>query len=350
MFNTIKKLLSFFKHKVFAFSPFLFDLGSYEIKINIPEKGIITIPSLISYHIHKKDYLFYGKEAKQLIGKLPKEIEIIYPIKKGVVNNFDALFSLLTFIMEEEILKAWKEFKFKIPLTSALTAVPYFSTEIEQRASLEVIKKLGFNKVFTVFSLVALGYGIFENFSELSPTLILDLGAGKTEAGVVGRGGIVFSKHSDISGFYLDEKIKNYLYIKYGIVIGRNTSERLKIKLLNFNQRKDFLVVKGKALDTGLPKQIKVNSFEIQEALIPYFHQIIDLIKSLIEESPPEIIEEITNNGLYIAGGLAKTPGLDNFFSDELKIKTFVVEDENVLLKGLKRISQSQKLLYYSTV
>lgn len=350
MFNTIKKITNIFKRSLNPFPPFLFDLGTSTIRIGVPNKGIIRTASFIAYHLYKKEYLFYGNETKQLIGKLPKQIEIIAPIKKGVVNDFDALAALLSFVFEEEILKNWPEFKMKIPFSHAITAIPYFATEIEQRASLEVLKKINFNKVFGVFNLVATGNAIFENFLEASPAIILDIGAGKTEAGIISRGGIVVYKNSDIAGEYLDEKVKNYLYIKYGIIIGKNTAENLKEELLFFDQKEKYKTIKGKAIDTGLPKQIKVSSTEIREALIPYLYQIVDLVKELIEESPPEILEEIIKNGLYLTGGLAKTQNLDIFIKEELKIKISIQKEENIVIEGLKRISSSPQKLFYFTI
>lgn len=349
MINTIKNLTSIFK-RTLDLSPFIFDFGTSTLRIYVPEKGRIFLPCLEAYHIHKKEYLFYGREAKNLKGKLPKEIEIIQPIKKGVVHNFDALFALLKATFEDEILKNWKEFKLKLPFLSAVVAVPGFSTEIEQRASVELLKKIGFNKVYAIYNLVALGYAIFKDFSEASPSIIADIGAGKTEVGVVGRGGVILSKSSDISGNYLDEKVKNYLYIKYGMIIGDNTAEKIKNKLLTFEEEENSLTVRGKALDTGLPKQIKVTSSEIKEALLPYFYQISDLIRQLIEESPPEIIEEIVQNGIHLVGGLAKTPKIENFFESELKINTKPYPSQDLVLAGLRKISSFPKLLFYSSV
>ncbi len=351
MFNNIRKIFKNFKPSLISIPLFAFDLGSSQIRINISERGTIRIPTIITYHVHKKEYLFYGKEAKNLIGKLPKEIEIINPIKKGVIQDFDALLSLLNFVFEEEIFKSWKELKFKLPLSQAITSVPYFSTEIEQRASFELLKKIGFNKVFLVFNLVAAGYGLFEEFSEISPRIIVDLGAGKTEAGVVSRGGIVLCKKTEVAGDYLDAKIRNYLYIKYGLVIGFNTAEKIKIDLLNFEGENKEKVIKGKSLETGLPKQIRVNSNEIRESLLPYFYQLIDLIKSLIEEAPPEILEEVVNNGIYLTGGLAKIPGIQKLFFEELKVKTYVLESkENSLIKGLTKIIRNPAALSLTSI
>lgn len=316
----------------------------------MPQKGRIFLPCLVAYHIHKKEYLFYGREAKNLKGKLPREVEIIHPIKKGVVHNFDALLALLKSIFEEEILKNWREFKLKLPFLSAIVAVPGFSTEIEQRASVELLKKIGFNKVFAVYNLVALGYAIFKDFSETSPSIIVDVGAGKTEMGVVGRGGVILSESSDISGNYLNEKVKNYLYIKYGMIIGDNIAEKIKNELLTFEEEETSLSVKGKALDTGLPKQIKVTSLEIKEALLPYLYQVSDLIKRLIEESPPEIIEEISHNGIHLVGGLSKTPKIEKFIENELRIKTKSHPSQDLVLEGLKRVSSLPKLLFYSSI
>lgn len=346
--NTIDKLLSKFKSDLgfFNFARFSFDIGTSFIRIGITGKGMFEEPNLIAYHLHKDKYLFYGKEAKNLIGKLPKIIKIIFPVQKGVIHDFDALFNLIDLIKQEQIMRFWKDLKFVFPFTYAVAGVPGFATEIEQKAAQEVLKKAGFNKVFLVPSAVATAYSLVDDVFSADPFVVLDMGAGKTEVSVVSRGGVILSRYLDIGGDFFDERIKNYLHLKYAIVIGRSTAEALKHSLLAFSGKDKSSLVKGKALDTGLPKELKVSTSELQEAVFPVLGRIVEQLKDLMEEIPPEIVGDITKNGVYIVGGLAKIPGIRKYFEENVKIKINKPDrPTKLLIDGLMRISRSRSAL-----
>ncbi|GIW63353.1 MAG: rod shape-determining protein [Patescibacteria group bacterium] len=338
--------MSKFKIDIFNFPRFCFDFGTNFVRIGISDKGVIQENNVIAHHIYRDKYLFYGKEAKELIGKTPKIIKIIHPVQKGVINDFDAFYNLLSFIKEDQLLGSWANLKFAPYFSYAVVGIPNFATEIEQRASKEVLQKLGFNQVFLVPSAIACAASLVDDLFVSKPFIILDLGAGKVEVSIISKGGVVLSRYLDFGGFFLDERIRHYLHLKYAVAVGYATAERLKIELLNFNNSEKQITVKGKALDTGLPKEIKVKTSEILEALYPSITRIVDEVKNIIEESPPEIVEDITTNGVYLVGGLSFIDGLDKFLSDEVKVKVNKVDNPTrSQIDGLLKIAKSPQLL-----
>ncbi len=346
--NNIDKLLAKFKFgaEFLRLPRFSFDIGSSMIRVGITGKGVFEEPNIIAYHVYKDKYLFYGKEAEELVGKLPKVVKIIFPVQKGVIHDFDALFNLISLIKEEQIMRLWKDLRFVFPFTYALVSIPSFATEIEQKAAQEILKKIGFNKVFLIPSAVAIAYSLVSDIFSAEPFVILDVGAGKTEACVVSRGGIILSRWLDIGGYSFDEKIKNYLHLKYAIIIGRYTAEKVKKDILLFNGKDKKTVVKGKALDTGLPKEVKISTSEVREAIFPLLGRIIEQVKDLIEEIPPEIIGDITKKGIYLTGGLANIPAVEKYLQENIGIKVNKpAGSTKLLINGLMRVSTERSAL-----
>ncbi|GIW62711.1 MAG: hypothetical protein KatS3mg090_0537 [Patescibacteria group bacterium] len=195
-------------------------------------------------------------------------------------------------------------------------------------------------------SAIASAVSLVDDLFSSKPFIILDLGAGKIEVSIISKGGVVLTRYLDFGGNYLDERIRHYLHLKYAVSIGFATAEMLKLELLNFSNNEKQLAVKGKALDTGLPKEIKVKTSEVNEALYPSITRIVDELKSIIEESPPEIVEDITANGVYLVGGLSFVDGLDKFLFDEVKVKVNKVSNPTrAQIDGLLKIAKNQNLL-----
>jgi rod shape-determining protein MreB len=139
----------------------------------------------------------------------------------------------------------------------------------------------------------------------------------------------------------MNRLIYNYIYLKYGIILGEATCELLKIELLNFDNLEKATTIRGKSLETGLPKSIRIKTSDVKEALLTSFNQIVDGIKELIETSPPEILDELLKRGIILTGGVANIKGIDNFFANELKIDVSCVENvQDTTINGLVKLSQ----------
>ena len=163
---------------------------------------------------------------------------------------------------------------------------------------------------------------------------------------VLSGGGIVLQKTLKTAGNQMNKVIYNYAYLKYGIILGEATCEELKLKVLNFDEVEKTLIVRGKSLENGLPKSVKIRTTDIQEALSSNFTQIIDNIKEMVEMAPPEVVNEIFNNGIVLTGGLSYIPKIDNYFENELKIKVRTSEFPDLsTINGLIRIGRKKEVI-----
>lgn len=338
----------FSKIKIPFFTNFevYFDLGTTETKIAIKDKGIILRePTYIAYNNKTQQYLFFGKEASEIIGKTPDFIKIIQPIKNGVIVDFDGTVALIKEYLKRSVYLYFDNQIIK-PALTGIAVVPSISTEIEQKAAKEALFKAGVNDVFLIEKSLATTAGCGLNIFSHKPSLIVDLGGGLIEIAIIGGGGIIAQRTLKNAGEQMNKLIFNYLYLKYGIILGEVTCEELKTKLLNFTNEEKIMIVRGKSLESGLPKSVKVKTSDIKEALINNFNQIIDNIKELLEISPPEIVDEVNNQGIYLTGGMSKIKGLNNFFNQQLKIDV-IQEEANyyATIRGIIALSRDKEKL-----
>jgi rod shape-determining protein MreB len=232
------------------------------------------------------------------------------------------------------------------PIFNALIAVPPIATEIEIKAVEEAFIKVGFSNIFLIEKPLANASGCNVDIFSHQPNLIIDLGGGLIELAIVGGGGIIGLKSLKTAGEHMNKLIYNYLYLKYGIILGESTCENLKINLMNFENEDKTVAIRGKSLETGLPKTIRVKTTDIKEALLTNFNQIIDNIKELIESSPPEILDELLKRGLILVGGLSRIKGIDKFLSRELKINVFINDlYEDTTIEGLLKLTKEPKIV-----
>jgi len=336
----------FKKIKLPFFSNFevYFDLGTSITKIAIKDKGVILRePTYLGYNSRAKDYSFTGTEAKTILGKTPEFIKVVRPIINGVISDFDAEVFLLRKFLERSVY-LYTTHKIIKPMMTGVVTVPTIATEIEQKAVKEALLKIGMSQVYLVEKPLATAAGAGLNIFTHEPTLVADLGGGLIELTVVGSGGILSQKTFKNAGDQMNKVIYNYIYLKYGILLGEATCEQLKIDLLNFHDSEKTTVVRGKSLESGLPKSVKIKSSDINEALLTNFNQIIDGIKELIESSAPEVVDEVMKKGVVLTGGLSRIEGIDNFFENELKISVYCSDKyEYTTINGLIKLTTNEE-------
>jgi len=328
----------------FANFEIYFDLGTSITKIAIKDKGVILRePTFLGYNSRNKDYSFTGIEAKTILGKTPDFIKIVRPIVNGVISDFDAEVFLLHKFLERSVYLYSGNRTIK-PMMIGIATVPSIATEIEQKAVREALLKIGMSQVFLIEKPLATASGSGINIFSHEPTLIADLGGGLIELSVVGSSGILSQKTFRNAGDQMNKVIFNYVYLKYGIILGETTCENLKIDLLNFKSTEKIVVTRGKSLENGLPKSVKIKSSDINEALRSNFNQILDGIKELIESSAPEVVDEVMRNGVVLTGGLSRIPGIDKFFEEELKINVYCSDKhEYTTINGLIKLTAKEE-------
>jgi rod shape-determining protein MreB len=342
MFNFIE---SFKKIQI----PFLsslsiyFDLGTSTTRIAIKNKGVVLRePTYLGHNTRIKEYIFFGKEAQTILGKTPDFIKIVRPIVNGILSDFDAEVALIEYFTKKAIHPYLSEHRFLKPTLKALSVAPSIATEIEHKAVQEALEKAGSSSVHLVEKPLATtagcGYDIFSH----EPHFIVDLGGGLIELSVVSGGGIVSQKTLKTAGEHMNKLIANYSYLKHGIILGERTCEELKITLLQFSGEEKNAMVRGKSLETGLPKSIRMRTSDIKEALLPTFNQITDSVKELLEVSPPEIADEVFKHGITLTGGMAAIEGIDSFFEQELKVPIQIANHyQDATLYGLMAIDKN---------
>ncbi|PIV09804.1 hypothetical protein COS31_05455 [Candidatus Roizmanbacteria bacterium CG02_land_8_20_14_3_00_36_15] len=351
MFNFIENLKKLQRSFLTPFDVY-FDFGTTNTRIAIKDRGVVLRqPTVIGLNTKTKEYIFFGNEAKKIIGKTPDFIQIIHPIVNSIISNFDAQLVLIEYLFSKSVKIYLNNFRLLKPFLRAIAAVPYSATEIEKKAVEEVLFKLNFSSVFLIEKPVANAAGVSGDILSHHPILIVDLGGGLIEAAIISGGGIVSEKTLRTAGEGFGQILANYLYLKHGIILGDATCDLVKTSLLNFQNEEKIMTVRGKSLETGLPKSIRLKSSEIKEALFTSMTQIIDIIKELMEIAQPEIVDEIYTQGVVLTGGLANVKGIETFIAKEIKIKVNIATNpSDVTINGIINIGKNQDQLSKLTI
>lgn len=345
MFNFIENFKKI-QLPFFTYMQLYLDMGTTNTRIAIKDKGVVLRePTVLGYNKKTKEYVFFGNEARAIIGKVPEFLSVERPMVSGIISNFDSQVALLDAFFKRGVIPYLGNGPLR-PSFEAIACVPFSATEIEEKAVEEVLYKTGVSRVYLVEKPLATAIGCGFNIFAHRPLFIVDLGGGIIEATVISGGGVVLQRSLKNAGEHMNKLIYNYIYLKHGLILGEITCEELKINLLNFSDEEKTQITRGKSLETGLPKSVKIKSSDIKEALLSNFNQIVDTIKEMVELSPPEVIDEIYEQGIILTGGLAQIPGLANFFEAELKIKVVLTDNiESSTIIGLIKIGRRKENL-----
>ena len=299
------------------------DLGTANILVTIKGKGIVLRePSVISIDNTTGAVIAIGHEAKEMLGRTPKEISAIRPLKDGVIADFTATKLLLKKIME----KVCKKYNAVRP--RVIVGVPSGITEVEERAVEETIIHAGAREVYLIEEPMAAAIGAGIEIEEPSGNIIVDIGGGTTDIAVLSLDGIVYSESIKIAGNTLDIDIIKYIKSKYKLLIGEVTAENIKIKIgtVMCESKNKSMKVRGRDLLTGLPKTIEITSKEVKEAIYDSIEMIIHATKTVLEKIEPEISADIIDKGIVLTGGGALLDGLDKLIEKEIKVPVQVAE------------------------
>ena len=344
--STFKKL----KHLVngvLGSADIALDLGTSFTRLGISSKGVVLRePSYIGQNTRTGDFLFFGTEAKEIYGKAPNFIHISRPVEHSIISDFDKTVLLLKHFMDKAVYPFFLNRTILKNKLYGYAVVPTSSTEVEQKATIEALAKVGISDTYLIEKPLAAACGAGLSVFSKNPYFIIDLGGGSVEMAVIVMGGIVTFKTLKNGGEHMDKLLYNYLHLKNGIIIGEQTAEQLKISLFTLVEDNAVMTVRGKSLENGLPKSIRVRTTEVKEALINNLNQIIDSAKEMMETVPPEIVDGIIKNGLTLTGGMANIKGINKYFSNELKIPVEVPErPQDCTIQGLlKLLEEPEKL------
>ncbi|EPO9780650.1 rod shape-determining protein [Campylobacter jejuni] len=326
------------------------DLGTANTLVLVKDKGIvINEPSVVAVERErygsKAKILAVGKEAKDMVGKTPGNIEAIRPMKDGVIADFDMTEKMIRYFIE----KTHRRKSFLRP--RIIISVPYGLTQVERKAVRESALSAGAREVFSIEEPMAAAIGASLPIQEPKGNLVVDIGGGTTEIGVISLGGLVISKSIRTAGDKLDMSIVNYVKEKYNLIIGERTGEEIKITIGSAIQlpKELSMVVKGRDQVSGLLSRIELTSEDVREAMREYLKEIADALKMVLEMMPPDLASDIVENGVVLTGGGALIRGFDKYLSEIVRLPVYIADEPLLAVakgtgKALEEISLLQQL------
>ena len=302
------------------------DLGTANTLVNVHGKGIvINEPSWVTIEKRSRKPLAIGSRAKEMVGRTPANVIAIRPLRDGVISEFEITQAMLGYFIG----KAHQQTIVPLPRPRVVVGIPSGATEVEKRAVLDASMAAGAREVHLIEEPRAAALGAGLPISEVRGTMIVDIGGGTTEVALMSTGGIVVSRSLRVAGDELDQDIITYIRNKYNLFIGERMAEQVKVAIGSAYPltTEKTMTVRGRNLVTGLPEAIEVSSVEIREAISGSIQVIVDTIKDALDEAPPEIVADLIESGICLAGGGAQLQGLVERLSDELNLRVWVAED-----------------------
>jgi rod shape-determining protein MreB len=347
------------------------DLGTANTVVYVKGKGIaIREPSIVARHNKTKKIIAIGTEAKKMLGKTPGSISAIKPLEHGVISDFDAATSMLQYYIKK-VHEIGTPFP-RLARPRVVVGIPSGVTEVERRAVWESALTAGARACYLIEEPMASAIGAEVSVFEPTGVLIVDIGGGTTEVAVISLGGIVVNRSLKVAGNDMDAAIIHYIRLRHGLVIGEKTAEEVKIgigsaykkghKIKTKEQKikeqledieidegkrgEKVALVRGRDIETGLPRSLRVTESEIREAISPVISEIVDSVMDVIEETPPELTSDILEHGILLTGGGSLLPGVDDLIIDKTKIPVTLIEDPlTTVVRGCAKLLNDPETL-----
>jgi rod shape-determining protein MreB len=318
MFN---KFFSLFSHDIGI------DLGTANTLVYVRGKGIVVNePSIVAINQKTGQVVAVGEEAKMMVGRTPAHIVACQPLKEGVISDFEVTEEMIAYFIK----KAHNDKSSFFARPKIVIGVPSGITEVERRAVRDAAKNAGASKVFLVEEPLAAAIGIKLPINDPVGNMVIDIGGGTTDVAVISLGGIVNSVNLRVAGDKFNQDIINYLRDEFKILLGEKTAEDVKMAIGNTWKQGDDMAettVRGRDLITGLPREVIITDADIKDAMSKSIEVLIESVKEVIENTPPELISDIMYRGIFIVGGGSFLKGIDKLISHETKMPVFIAED-----------------------
>ncbi|ETI68857.1 rod-share determining protein MreBH [Neobacillus vireti] len=322
------------------------DLGTANILVYSKNKGIVlNEPSVVVIDTVTKNVVAVGTEAKEMIGKTPEKIVAIRPLRDGVIADFDVTTDMLKTVLR----KASKKAGFSIRKPNVVVCIPSGSTSVEQRAIQDAVRNAGAKKISLIEEPVAAAIGAGLPVDEPVANVVVDIGGGNTEVAIISFGGVVACHSIKIGGDRLDDDIIQHVRKEYNVLIGERTAENIKMEIgyALVDHEELFMDVRGRDLVTGLPKTIKLSSYEIRNALKEPLLHILEAVRATLEDCPAELSGDIVDRGVILTGGGSLMNGMEEWLSEEIFVPVQLAPEplESVAVgtgKALQYISKLQ--------
>jgi len=323
----------FKKFSKFVDNDIAIDLGTANTLIYRKGEGIVlNEPSVVAIRLEngvngpfsKKSLLAVGTEAKNMLGRAPGSIQAIRPMKDGVIADFNITEEMIKFFINKVV-----SVNIFTPSPRIVICVPFGATQVEKRAIRESAERAGAKQVFLIEEPMAAAIGAQLPVQDATGSMVIDIGGGTTEVGVISLGGIVYASSARVGGDRIDQSIIDYMRRNYGSLISEPTAERIKKEIGSAFPMTELLsmVVTGRNLAEGLPRKLTISSNEILEAIAEPLTTIVGAVKTALEQTPPELAADISENGMVLTGGGALLKNLDRLLSEETGIPVIIADE-----------------------
>ena len=310
------------------------DLGTTNLLVYIEGSGIIfNEPSVVAFDIETDEVIAGGEDAFSMIGKTHNKIRVSRPLREGVISDMDAAKALLKYVFQR--VQNLRDFK----NSKCLICCPSELTQIEREAMRDLAIQMGITDVFIEEEIKAGAIGAGIDIYSANAAMIIDVGGGTTDVGVLSLGDVVLSQTLKIAGNYIDQEIVKFVHKTYNLVIGQKTAERAKIEIATLldTEEEKFTRISGRDLVTGLPSATKISSKELRKLLLPIFDEITNVLYSVLELTPPELSADLVDNGIIINGGGALISGVEEYFEEMVQLPVRVANNPlSAVVEGMK--------------
>ena len=320
MFSPLNAILGLFSQDISI------DLGTANTLVLVRGQGIvINEPSVVAIEKRSKKVLAVGDEAKEMVGRTPANIVAIRPLRDGVISDFDVTERMLHYFIR----KVHERALLPVARPRVVVGLPGGVTEVEKRAVHDACMNAGARQTLLIEQPMAAAIGAGLPVNEPVGSMIVDIGGGTSEMAVFSMGGIVVSRSLRIAGDEMDEEIMRYAREKYNLLIGQRMAERIKMAIGSAYPlpEEQSMTLRGRNLIAGLPEAVDISSVEVREALSSTVSMIVEELRAALEQTPPELIADLMEQGVTLAGGGALLKGLAERLSDETKMRVYVADD-----------------------
>lgn len=302
------------------------DLGTANTFVYVGGKGIVVNePTVVAINQKTNSVVAIGAEAKEMIGRTPSYIYVVRPLVNGVISDFEVTAELLKYFLNK-VLNPSVTF---LTRSRVVVGIPTNLTEVEKKAVKDAVLNAGAKEVYLIEETLAGAIGIRLPIFESSGSMVIDIGGGTSDIAVISLGGIVVGKSINIAGDKFNSDIINYVKDELKLLIGERMAEEIKILVGALGEQKEIKegILRGRDLITGLPKEVVINSNQIEKAMVKSIKILINAIKSILEETPPELVADIINKGIYLVGGGSLLKGINKIIAGEVQIPVHIAED-----------------------
>jgi len=313
------------------------DLGTANTLVYVRGKGIVlNEPTIVALNRKTGQLVAIGNDAKMMLGRTPSHIEVVRPLVQGVISDFEVTEEMLAYLIGKV-----RNTMRTVIAPRVLIGVPSGITSVEMRAARDAAKNAGARDVFLVEEPIAAAVGAKLPIHKPQGSMIIDIGGGTTDIAVISLGGIVTSKNLRVAGDQLNTDIVSYIRDQFKVLIGDKTAEDTKIALASVEESTDAkeVIVRGRDVVTGLPREVVITDGDIREAILGSVNAIVEATRDVIERTPPEVLADVMQRGITLAGGGALIPGFPKLLESVLKIPVHVVPDPlRAVIRGIGTI------------